>query len=244
MGPPQGAPPQAVAGGVRTSRAWAFALMAVVVILTVGFLTWYIAAGWFTTMKKVPDQIREFAANVARPKVVINEVVMSSVEDVRRQNKLVVLKVTVTADVTRQEGSSSWGMYWGTNTARVVARDARAQYYIDLAGIGTSDFVYDEKAKTVTVTVPRPQLDTQMGSIDPSKIQTLDLSGGWMRWNKRETWERAVAELVPKVITEASRPIWRKQAEDAGKEAMMGLLRPMSDTVGKDGVVVEVRYRD
>jgi hypothetical protein len=213
-------------------------------MIIAGLLLYYIASRTFQTIHGVPSAVRQFAVEAARPKVTINEVVISAVEDAHRVNKLVVLNAKVNADVTRMEGSTTWGVYWGTNTARVLVHDARVQYTIDLSAIGTADFVYDEKAKLLTVTVPRPTIDTQMVSIDPAKIETLDLSAGWMRWNKRDTWDRAIAELVPKVITEASRPLIRKEADEAGKEAMLTLLRPLAETLTKDGVNITIKYPD
>jgi hypothetical protein len=243
--PLPGAPgPPGASAPPRASRSWAFASVLIVMMIIGGLLIYYITSRTFHAIHTVPNAIRDFAADVGRPKVVIQEVVVSAVEDAHRANKLVVLNAKVNADVTRMEGSSSWGIYWGTNTARVLVRDARVQYAIDLAGIGTSDFVYDEKAKRVTVTVPHPQLDTQMVSIDPSKIETLDLTTGWMRWNKRDTWDRAVAELVPKVIVDASRPLVGEKADAAGKEAMMLVLHPLAETLSKEDVRIAIKYRD
>jgi hypothetical protein len=239
--PPQGAPATAAP---RASRSWAFASVLIVMMVIGGLLVYYITSHTFHAMRSVPNALREFATDVGRPKFVVHEVVVSTVEDAHRQSKLVVLNAKVNADVTRMEGSSRWGIYWGTNTARVVVRDARVQYTIDLAGLGSSDFDYNEKTKVLTVTVPRPQIDTQMVSIDPSKIETLDLTGGWARFNKRETWDHAVAELVPKVILEGSRPLVRKEADEAGKEAMLNLLQPLADRVSKEGVSIAVKYRE
>ncbi len=157
--------------------------------------------------------------------------------------KLIVLKTTVDADVSREE-SSNWGYwYWGTNVARVAVKGANVQYVIDLANIGTSDFLYDDAAKTMTIILPRPHIDTDMVSIDPAKIQTLDLRGGWMRWDKQDTREHAMSELKPKIIIEASKPFLKKQAAEAGEDAMKTLLSPMAQNLGKDGIKIEVKYR-
>src|ERR1700744_1150405 len=201
-GGPKGAPAK------KSTTSWAVAAVLVAGILTVGiplgiaFVMWNRAA--VDAPRHLGDAMRGFATDVLQPKVTVNEVVFASIQDMQRQQKLVVLQTTVDADVTREEGSTSWGMYWGTNVARVAVKGAHVQYAIDLSSLGTSDFTYNESAKTLTVTLPPPHLDTTMVSIDPAEIQTLDLRGGWMRWNKQETRENAIAELKPKIIIQAN----------------------------------------
>ncbi len=126
---------------------------------------------------------------------------------------------------------------------RGAVRGAKVQYVIDLAGMGTSDFVYEDSTRTLTVLVPRPRVDTEMVAIDPSKIETLDLRGGWARLDKQETREHAIAELRPKVIMQANAPIAKKEAEAAGKEAMAQFLSPLAGNLKNEGVSVAVAYR-
>jgi hypothetical protein len=187
--------------------------------------------------------MRDFAADVMRPQTTVNEVVFASIQDMQRKQKLVVLETTVDADVTREEGSTSWGMYWGTNVARVAVKDAHMQYYIDLTGLGTADFNYNDTAKTLTISVPAPRLDTTMISIDPAKIQTLDLRGGWARWDKQDTRDSAIGELRPKIIIQADTPFMQKQAQDAGKQAIVQFLKPLMENLSKEGVKMDVVYR-
>src|SRR5262249_32767193 len=158
-------------------------------------------------------------------------------------NKLVVFTAQVNADVTQDESYSRFGVYWGTNVARVVARDAQVQYVIDLSNMQTSDFSYDEAAKVLSLALPRPKIDQGMVSIDPAKIDTVDLRGGWMRWDKQDTREHAIAELKPNVISQATAPYIRQLAESGGIESTTKLLQPLADTLAKDGVTVKVSYR-
>ena len=241
------APPATAVPVKKSTTSWAVAAVLVAGILTVGiplgvaFLMWNRAA--IDAPKNLGDAMRGFATDVLQPKVTVNEVVFASIQDMQRQQKLVVLQTTVDADVTREEGSTSWGMYWGTNVARVAVKGAHVQYAIDLSSLGTSDFTYNESAKTLTVTLPPPHLDTAMIAIDPGQIQTLDLRGGWMRWNKQETRDNAIAELKPKIIIQANTPFMQKEARDAGQEAITRFLAPLMTNLTKEGVKLNVVYR-
>jgi hypothetical protein len=154
----------------------------------------------------------------------------------------VVFDATLNTDVTRQEGASSWGIYWGANVARVSVRDAHVPFVIDLSQIGTSSFQYDEQNKLLTVMIPKPRIDTTMVSIDPAKIQTLDLRGGWGRWDKYQTRDNAIAELKPKLITQAQAPFIEKLAQEAGIDTTTALLQPLADTLARDGATLKVVY--
>jgi len=253
--PPPAAPTLPAEGSIqqmpiivkKASTAWAVAAIFIVAFLLVGIPLGITFIMWNRAAVNAPTQLggamRDLAADMLQPRTTVNEFVFASVQDMQRQQKLVVLQTTVDADVTREEGSTSWGMYWGTNVARVAVHGAHVQYYVDLTTLSTGDFVYDAAAKTLTVTLPQPRLDTSMVSIDPGQIQTLDLRGGWMRWNKEETRDNAIAELKPKIITQGSTPFMQKEARDAGKEAMTRFLAPLMINLMKDGVKLSVVYR-
>ena len=76
-----------------------------------------------------------------------------------------------------------------------------------------------------------------------AKIQTVDLRGGWARFNKYETRDNAIAELKPKVINEAQAPFVQKMAADAGLETMTHFLQPLADNLTKEGATVKVVYQ-
>jgi hypothetical protein len=190
------------------------------------------------------SSISQAAADAVRPKVTIHEIVLSSISDVHKENKLVVLSTGISTDVTREEGSSSWGIYWGTNVARVAVKNARVQYVIDCGKLGTSDYVYDEPGRVLSVTFPRPHVDTSMVDIDPGQVETLDLRGGWARFDKEDTKEHALAELRPKIVAQAQAPFFREAAESGGIEAAERLLQPLASALSREGVSVHVAYRD
>ena len=227
--------------------SYAIAMSFMVLTLVVGIPLAYVFIMWNRAAIDAParfgNAMTQFAADALRPKLSVNQVVFSSIQELHKESKLLVLKTTVDADVTSEEGTSSWGIYWGTNVARVAVKGAHVQYSIDLQMMGTADFLYDEATRTLTVVAPHPQIDTDMVSIDPASIQTLDLRGGWMRWDQQDPREHAIAELRPNVIIEASKPFLKKQADEAGREALTNLLAPMAQNLRTEGIKLDVKYR-
>jgi hypothetical protein len=226
------------------SWAWPVAAVLIALILVVGVPVGYLVIRAVTAPERMVDSLSRAAADAMRPKVTIHELVVMSVTRLRKENKLVVMTTDLSADVTREEGSSSWGIYWGTNVARVAVKNAHVQYVIDTGKMETSDYIYDEQAKVMAVTFPRPHVDTTMVAIDPGQVMTLDLRGGWARFDKQATKENALAELRPKIIVEAEAPHWRELAQSRGIEAATKLLQPMADALNRDGVTVRVGYRE
>ena len=102
----------------------------------------------------------------------------------------------------------------------------------------------DEASHVLKVTFPRPHVDTAQVAIDPGKVQTLDLRGGWMLFDKDETRDHAMAELRPQVIAEASASHFRELAEIRGLETTTKLLKPLAEALTRDNISVQVTYRD
>jgi hypothetical protein len=226
------------------SAAWPAAAAAIALILVVGVPAGYLLIRAATAPGRMLDHLSRALADAARPKVTVNELVLTSITALHKENKLVVMTTEVSADVTREEGSTSWGMYWGTNVARVAVKNARVQYVIDVGKMGTADFLYDSQMKVLTAIFPRPHVDTTMVAIDPGQVMTLDLRGGWARFDKQDTKDHALAELRPKIVTQASAPYLREAADSRGIEAATKLLQPMADALQRDGVTVRVEYRN
>jgi hypothetical protein len=227
---------------------WPLAAVLMLGTLTVGAPVGYVLVTWSHAAVNAPahlaSTISQAAADAVRPKFSMTQIVANSVSDLHKESKLVVFTARLNADVTQQEAYSSYGVYWGTNVARVIAHDAAAQYVIDLSQIGTSDFIYNDQAKVLSLFVPRPKLDAQMIAVDPAMIETVDLRGGWGRFDKQETRDHAISELKPKIMSQANAPYIRQLAESSGIETTTKFLQPLADTLGRDGVTVRVQYRD
>ncbi len=224
--------------------AWPLALVLLALIFVVGVPAAYLVIAAANAPGRMVKTFSEEAAEAFRPKLTINEVVLNSISDLHKESKLVVFTTDISTDVTREEGDTSWGMYWGTNVARVAIKNARVQYVIDLSKLETSDFIYNDQAKVLAISLPRPHVDGAMVAIDPGQIQTLDLRGGWARFDKGETREHAIAELRPKIVAQAQQPFVYELAQSAGIETATHLMQPLADAVAKDGVTVRVTYRE
>ncbi len=224
------------------SSAWPLAAVLVTLILVLGIPFAYMLIRGISAPGRMLSSFSQAAADAVRPRLTINDIVLNSIADLHKENKLVVFETVINTDVTREEGESSWGVYWGANTARVAVRDARVQFTIDLSRLGTSDFQYNATAKTLTVFLPRPRIDTSMVAIDPAKIETLDLRGGWARFDKDETRDHAIAELRPKIINQAQAPFVQQLAAEAGLTTTTQFLQPLADTLAKDGTTIKVVY--
>jgi hypothetical protein len=228
----------------RASAAWPVVSIFLTLILVVGLPVAYLVIHAATAPGRFLSTLSQAAADALRPKLTINEIVLNSISDVRKEDKLVVMSAGISTDVMREEGSSSWGIYWGTNVARVAVKDARVQYVIDCGQLETSDYVYNEPARVLSVTFPRPHVDTSMVDIDPGRVETLDLRGGWARFDKEDTKDHALAELRPKIVSQAQVPYIRELAEARGIESAGKLLQPLASALSRDGVSVHVAYRD
>jgi hypothetical protein len=230
--------------GRRGSWAWPVATVMVALILVVGVPVAYLMMRAAALPGRLATTLAQAAAEAVRPKVSIQQVVATSVGEVRQENKLVVMTAAISTDVTRQEAITSWGMYWGTNVARVAVKDARVQWVIDCNKMQPSDYSYNEGTKVLSVNFPRPHVDASMVAIDPGRVLTLDLRGGWARFDKDETRDHALAEMRPTIIAQASALHLRECAEGRGMEATTKLLQPLAATLSRDGVTVRVAWRD
>lgn len=229
---------------VRSSSAWPLAVVLLALILVVGAPAAYFLISAANAPARMTQTISQAAAEALRPKLTMNEIVLNTIADLHKETKLVVFTAEVSTDVTREEGDTRWGLYWGTNVARVAVKNARVQYVIDLDRVETSDFIYSEDAKVLAVMLPKPHVDTSMVAIDPGAVQTLDLRGGWARFDKQETRDHAIAELRPKILSQAQAPFVRELAEAAGVDSATRLMQPLASTLARDGVMVKVSYRN
>jgi len=232
----------------RPSTAWALAAVVITFLLIVGGPIAYIAISWSHAAVTGPDRLAQTfaqaAAEMAKPRIDIHEIVLNSVSDLQKESKLVVMTTNVSTDVTIEEAEASWGIYWGKNVARVAIKDARVQYVIDLNKVNTSDFMYNPEARVLSLSLPKPHVDTKMVAIDPARVETLDLRGGWARFDKQETRDHALAELRPKVILQANAPYVRELAYTQGIEATTQFLQPLASALSQQGATLRVSYRD
>ncbi|HVS73215.1 MAG TPA: hypothetical protein VHQ47_18310 [Phycisphaerae bacterium] len=128
----------------------------------------------------------------------------SNIKNVLKENKYVPLTVITTVEIDRSDSYKSWGIYWGTNVAKVRASNVRIQYMMDMGDLQTSDVSLDTSAVPARLTIyaPTPRVDEDMVAIDPTQIET-SIDGGWMRWDKAKTLADAVNDLKGAAIKQA-----------------------------------------
>src|SRR4051812_23824654 len=89
----------------RRGVNWPIATVLITMLLVVGGPIAYMLISWThaiaTAPRRMVETISMAAAEAARPKIDIHQVVVNSVSDLKKENKLVVFKAQLNADVTQ-----------------------------------------------------------------------------------------------------------------------------------------------
>ena len=233
----------------RTGWPLAAVLITLLVMAPITFVV-YKLAGAAESVAQAPGKLATEVAGAfgkaVRPKVSIKNVVLTAVASMQHQAKLVVLDTTIDLDVTKDESYTALGcVYLGTNRVRVIARENRIQYVIDLAHASAGDFAYDEPGKRLTIYVQRPSLDEDMVSVqsDPAKCYPAEYEGGWMRFDKSETLAHVREMLRPAVVQQGRCDFVLHEAERAGIAAVKTFADPLVGSLKGEGIAVDVQYR-
>ena len=154
---------------------------------------------------------------------------------VATQNLSVQLKRTETYDTLWK-----W-LYLGTSEAEIRVDECKVQYIIPTDKISRDDFQYDAVRKVLTVTLPRPVLDTAFVDVpsDPSKWWVRS-SNAWARFNRADVEVRARQELRREVLTAG-----RLKGFDEATEAVatQRLKKVIEGVLGVPGMKVEVIFQ-
>jgi hypothetical protein len=173
--------------------------------------------------------------------------VASTIGELKREQKLVVLTVPITVMMHRTSEKNIGGILpLGTTEMMMVVDDNRVQYIVQLQGITENDFVFDVARKTVTVRIPQPELDVEMVSVqsDPSKIHVMT-NVGWARLDSssgEKLRELARKELRETVIGEGMKPFIQDQARISAELAVRKLLTPLTRSL-EDGVELKIEFK-
>lgn len=186
----------------------------------------------------------EMLSGALRPRVDVQSISATAITALRQQSKLVVLEAAIDVDVTRNESYRSWGVYWGTNHARVLAQGNHVQYVIPLENLSTAQAAYSEASHTLTITVPAPRLDEEFVSVqsDPAQCRVIEQSAGWCRRDLEATVFRARQALRPQLLAQGRSEVIRSEANRAGLRAVQAFVEPLVTNLTRGEVKVEVRY--
>lgn len=173
----------------------------------------------------------------------IREVDATIISDVLKHNKNVPLTVKTTVELERNDSYKTWGIYWGTNVAKVRAKNVKVQYAMDMGDLQPSDVRVDTSSDPprLVVLIPSPHVDEDMVAIDPSEIE-VDASGGWMRWDKAKTAADAVKDLKRVAIEQAKKEFLLDAAKAQGKKNIEELLKRAAPSSSKP-YTIEVFFR-
>jgi len=178
---------------------------------------------------------------------------LGSIESARESGKLVVYTQTVTA-VVEKTSEKKYAIKFigdiklGDTVTSLRAQGNKVQYYIPLDGLDESDFAYDPGQKCLTVTLPRPVLDSEMVEVqsNPDLIE-IQTNVGWGRlggYSGAYLEDQAKKELRDAVLQEGSKPTLQEKADAEGESLVRSkLLAPLVNSLA-DGVTMKVVYKE
>lgn len=212
-----------------------------------------LAADAFTAAENSAGRLADGLRGAFKTEVNYRTAFVGAIESARASGKLVVYTQTVTA-VVEKTSEKKYAIKFlgdikmGDTVTSLRASGNKVQYYIPLDELDESDFSYDASAKCMTVTLPRPSLDTEMVEVqsNPEFIE-IQTNVGWGRlgsYSGAFLEEQAKKELRDAVLKEGSKPLLREKA-DAEAETLVktNLFAPLIQSLA-DGVTLKVLYRE
>lgn len=200
-----------IRSGGGGSRAWAFAAVAIVLILTAGFTTWRIWSGFNTTTK-------------------IEQVISNTIGELKKESKLVVLTAEITVHAKR---SSTKRILWdklnlGKTVVEMRVMGNKVQYVVPTTVISRDTFRWDKSRGEVVVDIPDPILDEEIIEVqsDPSRIEVWKDVG----WGRFESYsgdfleEQIRRELCSLVIQQGKHELILDRARKNAEEAIRDLF--------------------
>jgi hypothetical protein len=190
------------------------------------------------------EHLADRLGDLLRPNVTAKTIVFNAVGEMKKQKKLVVLTVEVTAEIHKENQKSWLGVNWGTTTVDLKA-PGKVQYFVPLERFGPSNFVVAADRRSMVVRVPEPVLDREIVEVesDPAKLE-VRTEAGWARlasWSGKALEDSAKAELRRNVLAAGDAPLVHAQAETAAREAVLEILKPLAEAL-KEGVEVRVEF--
>jgi hypothetical protein len=172
----------------------------------------------------------------------IETMVHSSVQELQRQSKLVVLSGSITVYVSEHDPPAAFfGVPLGDGAdVLVVAPENHFQYVVSLKDLSPADFAVDLFGNKVTVTVPAPVLDEEIVEVQSNPRKIVGMSSlGLLRFSADNVRELAQRRLRPKVLEQARTKWIEEEARRVAELSLRSLLSPLV----KRGLDLEVRFR-
>jgi hypothetical protein len=179
-----------------------------------------------------------------KPQISVTTVVNSSVNTMKQKLALVVEEADITAEVSRSESYTWWGVYFGTTAARVRSTGCHIEYVIPLDSFGTSNMeavTMPDGSRIVRVILPEPQVNENIVEINYTNLE-VEASSAWARFNKGDVTEDAKRLLRNAAVEEGKRPWHIKAVEVDAQPEVRALLNPLIEALQPD-VKFEVVFK-
>ena len=203
-------------GRKKVSALWAFTLVIIVLILTLGYLG--ISA-------------LETAENIIRPerKVTIDSIIYSTIGELKKESKIVVMTGEVNLSVKRSHTKFFSRLNLGTTAVEVLVPKNKVQYVIPTNAISEESFRWNDETGEVSIEIPTPVIDEEIVEIqsDPSLIKVRkDI--GWGRFESRsgEFLERQIRQDLRSLVIEEGKgnKLMLEQAKKNAQEVIRELF--------------------
>ncbi len=218
------------APGSNSRTFWPWASMAVIVLAVCGTL--------YLTLTSLSHEVNQ----LFRPRINVTTILHATINDIRKETKLVVSSAELTPEVVKRETYRVWFLYLGTTEARVKAPGSRVQYVISLENFGVSNIEQDSEHKTIRVRFPAPRLDETLVEVNFKNLEEYKASG-WSRFNKEEVAAEARGMLREATVEIGKRPWVQAQVREDARKGLEQLLWPLRASLA-EGVRLEVVLED
>ena len=203
-------------GRKKVSALWAFTLVIIVLILTLGYLG--ISA-------------LETAENIIRPerKVTIDSIIYSTIGELKKESKIVVMTGEVNLSVKRSHTKFFSRLNLGTTAVEVLVPKNKVQYVIPTDAISEESFRWNDETGEVSIEIPTPLIDEEIVEIqsDPSLIKVRK-EIGWGRLESRsgEFLERQIRQDLRSLVIEEGKgnKLMLEQAKKNAQEVIRELF--------------------
>jgi len=203
-------------GRKKVSALWAFTLVIIVLILTLGYLG--ISA-------------LETAENIIRPerKVTIDSIIYSTIGELKKESKIVVMTGEVNLSVKRSHTKFFSRLNLGTTAVEVLVPKNKVQYVIPTNAISEESFRWNDETGEVSIEIPTPVIDEEIVEIqsDPSLIKVRK-EIGWGRFESRsgEFLERQIRQDLRSLVIEEGKgnKLMLEQAKKNAQEVIRELF--------------------
>lgn len=162
---------------------------------------------------------------------------LDTVAAVVRQNtnRIQVQKLSGTVTTVRETSGGPFGIFKGK---LIIRQPFTVPYFVDMAQMDLSDYIWDEQAKTLRVRIP--PVVPEAPNVDDSR-QQVSAQGWVITRDMQHRLQKAVAQGASRQATEESRkPEHLEAARKAAREAIIRNLEAPLRAAGLDQVRVEV----